>query len=82
MLLIIIPFTAGVVSQRAGFSNFIAKPIIMDGLGIVKRQVLSMFTKPDQITLDIKEQDNKIEISNNPNPLAAAKTAPYPKITL
>lgn len=53
MLLIIIPFTAGVVSQRAGFSNFIAKPIIMDGLGIVKRQVLSMFTKPDQITLDI-----------------------------
>ncbi|MBC8227284.1 MAG: CotH kinase family protein [Gammaproteobacteria bacterium] len=53
MLLIIISFTAGVVSQRAGFSNFIAKPIIMDGLGIAKRQVLSMLTKPDQITLDI-----------------------------
>jgi len=53
MLLIIIPFTAGVVSQRAGFSNFIAKPIIMDGLGIAKRQVLSKFTRPDQITLDI-----------------------------
>jgi len=51
-------FIAGVIMQRNyGFSNFIAKPIIQDPIGISKRKIQSFFASPDILRLDLKYKD-------------------------
>jgi len=48
----------GVFLQRNyGFSNLIAKPLVLDGFGIIKRQIYSQFVSPELLTLDIKYED-------------------------
>jgi len=47
-------FTVGILAQRnLGFSNFIAKPIILDNFDILTRYINSIFAKPEVITIDI-----------------------------
>jgi len=54
VLLLIVSFTFGVIAQRNyGFSNMFAKPIILDAVGIIKRQILSNFENPETIYIDI-----------------------------
>ena len=57
-LLILITFTAGVISQRNyGFSNYIAKPLVLDSIGTIKRTILSFFVNPEILTIDLKYED-------------------------
>ena len=52
-------FTAGVVAQRNyGFSNYIAKPIVLDSIGTIKRKILSYFASPEILTIDLKFEDH------------------------
>lgn len=47
-------FTFGVLAQRnLGFSNFVAKPILMDNFDILVRYVNSMFVQPEVLNIDI-----------------------------
>ena len=51
-------FTAGVVVQRNyGFSNLIAKPIVLDSIGTIKRKILSYFASPEILIVDLKFED-------------------------
>ncbi|SVE50630.1 uncharacterized protein METZ01_LOCUS503484, partial [marine metagenome] len=57
--LIFCTFTAGVVAQRNyGFSNLIAKPIVLDPIGTIKRKILSYFASPEILTIDLKFEDH------------------------
>ena len=57
--LVLSTFTVGIVAQRNyGFSNFIAKPIVLDSAGIVKRKILSFFTSPETLMIDLKFEDH------------------------
>jgi len=61
--ILFIGLIVGVFLQRNyGFSNLFAKPIILDGPGIIKRQIFSQFMSPEVLSLDIKYDDRiKIE---------------------
>ena len=57
--LIFCTFTAGVVAQRNyGFSNLIAKPIVLDSIGTIKRKILSYFASPEILIVDLKFEDH------------------------
>lgn len=61
-------FTAGVIAQRNyGFSNFVAKPIVLDAPGIFKRKALSFFSNPQKLILDLKFEDHMKLMFNREN---------------
>jgi len=51
-------FVSGVVVQRHGFSNFIAKPIVLDSIGIIKRKAMSYFASPETLYVDLKFENH------------------------
>jgi len=58
MVVLFVGLVVGVVLQRNyGFSNLFAKPIVMDGFGIIKRQFYSQFANPEVLTIDIKHNN-------------------------
>ena len=58
LFLLFMAFVSGVVAQRNyGFSNFIAKPIVLDSFGIIKRKVSSYFSNPELLSVDLKYED-------------------------
>ncbi|MDB9824930.1 CotH kinase family protein [Alphaproteobacteria bacterium] len=75
VLFIISAFTAGVIAQRNyGFSNIIAKPIILDSPGIIKRKILSNFTNPEILKIDLKYEDHMKLMFNLDNALSSGTT--------
>ena len=73
--LIFCTFTAGVVAQRNyGFSNLIAKPIVLDSIGTIKRKILSYFASPEILTIDLKFEDHMKLMFTLDNALEAGTT--------
>lgn len=73
--LIISIFASGVIAQRNfGFSNFVAKPIILDAPGILKRKFLSVFSDPQNLIIDLKFEDHMKLMFNLENALNAGTT--------
>ena len=54
VIILFIGLFVGVILQRNyGFSNLVAKPILTDSFGIVKRQIYSNFVSPEKLFIDI-----------------------------
>ncbi len=75
VFLILCAFTAGIIAQRNfGFSNMIAKPIILDTPGILKRKFFSYFSNPEILKIDLKYENHLKLMFNRENSIIAGTT--------